>query len=91
MKYKLFGWAMALLMVFCALTASVLEAEKGSYRVHQHLEFRGPDAGCDCDGTELCTHLPLVLIDTGGQEIPGEPIVDENNTEIGHTTAADGA
>lgn len=74
MKYKLFGGVMALLMIFCALAASALEAKDGPYRVHQHLEARGPDEGCDCDGSQLCTHLPLVLIDTGGQEIPGAPL-----------------
>ena len=91
MKYKLFGGAMALLMVFCALTASVLEAEKGSYRVHQHLEFRGPDAGCDCDGTELCTHLPLVIIDTDGEAIPGVPQTEEGSEKEIFTTTAAGA
>ena len=72
MKYKVFGIAMTAVMLVCALSATVLEAEAGPYRVHQHQTARGPDAGCDCDGTELCTHLPLVVIDTGGQEIPGE-------------------
>ena len=76
MKYKLFGGAMALVMLFCALAATAFEAEEGPYRVHQHLTARQPDAGCDCDGTELCTHLPLVIIDTGGEAIPGEPLND---------------
>ena len=89
MKYKLFGGAMALVMLFCALAATAFEAEKGPYRVHQHLTARGPGAGCDCDGTELCTHLPLVIIDTGGAEIPGVPMgLDENGEEIYSTTAA---
>ena len=73
MKYKIFGVTMALLMLFCALAASAFEAAEGPYRYHQHLEARGPDAGCDCGGTELCTHLPLVIIDTGGEAIPGMP------------------
>ena len=73
MKYRIFGVTMALLMLFCALAASAFEAAEGPYRYHQHLEARGPDAGCDCGGTELCTHLPLVIIDTGGEDIPGMP------------------
>ncbi len=43
-----------------------------SGRVHQHLTARR-DTGCECSGGQLCTHLPLIMIDTGGQEIPGLP------------------
>ena len=91
MKYKLMGGAMAALILVCALAASALEAGEGPSRVHQHLSARGPDAGCDCDGTQLCTHLPLVIIDTGGQEIPGVPIGEEDyyGEEL-YTTAEDG-
>ena len=71
MKYRVFGIAMAVLMLLCAFAANAFEAEEGPYRYHQHLEARGPDAGCDCDGTELCTHLPLVIIDTGGRRSRG--------------------
>ena len=91
MKYKLMGGAMAALILVCALAATALEAGEGPVRVHQHLSSRQPDAGCDCDGTELCTHLPLVMIDTGGQEIPGAPNGEEDyyGEEL-YTTAEDG-
>ena len=83
---------MALLMIFCALAASALEAREGPNRVHQHLTSRGPDAGCDCGGTELCTHLPLVVIDTGGEDIPGEPLNDHYDAAgTSFTTTAEGA
>ena len=74
MKYKIFGLAALALVFLCALAATAVEAGEGPYRYHQHLEARGPDAGCDCGGTELCTHLPLVIIDTHGVEIPGVPL-----------------
>ena len=91
MKYKLLGGAIALLVLVCALAASALEAEEGPARDHQHLSSRGPDAGCGCDGAELCTHLPLVIIDTGGQEIPGAPNGEEDDYgEELYTTAEDG-
>ena len=77
MKYKALGVAMAALVLLCALAANAFEAEEGPYRYQQHLEARGPDAGCDCDGSELCTHLPLLIIDTGGVEIPGVPLSSE--------------
>lgn len=86
MKYKVFGLAMAAVMLVCALSATAFEAKEGPYRVHQHQTARGPDAGCDCSGTELCTHLPLVVIDTGGAEIPGMPVKQEDGTETFTTT-----
>lgn len=90
MKYKLLGGAMVVLILVCALAASVLEAEEGPARIHQHLSARGPDAGCGCDGAELCTHLPLVIIDTGGQEIPGAPMGYDADGETIYSTTADG-
>lgn len=90
MKYKLLGSAMVVLILVCALAASVLEAEEGPARIHQHLSARGPDAGCGCDGAELCTHLPLVIIDTGGQEIPGAPVGYDADGETIYSTTADG-
>ncbi|MCL2562796.1 MAG: CotH kinase family protein [Oscillospiraceae bacterium] len=46
-------------------------------RYHQHLERPSEaDLGyCwDCDDHMLCTHLPLIIIDTFGAEIPGRPL-----------------
>ena len=73
MKYKVGGALLALVMILVALLAAPEDEDSASYRVHQHLTSRQPDAGCTCDGSELCTHLPLVVIDTGGEEIPGVP------------------
>ena len=58
----------------------MLDRENPNNRVHQHEVARQPDEGCDCEGNELCTHLPLIIIDTGGQEIPGEPLSDDGLT-----------
>ena len=91
MKYKAFGIAMTAVMLLCALAATAFEAEEGPYRYHQHLAARQPDASCDCDGSELCTHLPIIRIDTGGQDIPGEVIRDENDHAVGFTTTSTGA
>ena len=74
MKYRVFGVAMTAVMVLSVAVLSFYSTENPSHRIHQHQTARGPDAGCSCDGTELCTHLPLILIDTDGQEIPGEPV-----------------
>ena len=92
MKYKITGIAMAVVMFICALAASTIEADEDTNRVHQHLTARQPDEGCDCDGSELCTHLPLVIIDTDGQEIPGS-VTEERDAygEALYETAADGS
>jgi len=46
-------------------------------RHHQHLE-RPSEAGLGdclrCGGDILCTHLPVIIIDTFGQAIPGRPL-----------------
>lgn len=62
-------------------------------RYHQHRErpADGPCAGHK-DGETLCSHLPLVLIDTGGEAIPGVPIDDGDGdrSDDRFTTTADG-
>ncbi len=72
MKYKLFGGAMAVVMLFCALAASAVEAQEGPYRSPPAPD-RPParTRAAAATAAELCTHLPLVVIDTGGEEIPG--------------------
>lgn len=91
MKYKLIGIFGIFVILLAAAAAPVLEADvKESPRIHQHLTARR-DTGCDCGGTELCSHLPLVIIDTGGQEIPGAVTErkDRFNQTV-YTTAEDG-
>lgn len=91
MKYRVIGTLAAVLMLLTVLLTSAWSDEGPANRVHQHLTARQPDAGCDCDGSELCTHLPLVFIDTGGQEIPGK--VTGQTDDFGetiNTLAADG-
>ena len=90
MKYRAAGVLALIAMLVSTLVATALGTDSPNRRIHQHLTARGPDAGCDCDGSELCTHLPLVVIDTGGQAIPGDPIVDEENHVVGFTTTQEG-
>ena len=80
MKYRALGIAAAAVMILLAGAAVMLDRENPNNRVHQHEVARQPDEGCDCEGDELCTHLPLIIIDTGGQEIPGEPLSDDGLT-----------
>lgn len=91
MKYKIIGVAGLIAVLCCVMFVNGMDDDNERNRIHQHLTSRQPDAGCDCDGTELCTHLPLVVIDTGGQEIPGVPTgeTDMFDEEL-YTVAEDG-
>ncbi len=79
MKYRWMGFAGLALVFVTVLAAGALESDNPTNRVHQHLTARQPDEGCDCDGSQLCTHLPLVIIDTGGVEVPGEPVGEDGS------------
>lgn len=91
MKYKVLGLAALAVMLLAAAAAASLEPEtQEKVRIHQHLTCRA-DTGCGCGGRELCSHLPLIVIDTNGQKIPGA--VTEGRDRFGqavYTTAEDG-
>ncbi len=91
MKYRVTALVMTLVMLSSVVLATLADSETVTNRVHQHLTARQPDAGCDCGGGGLCTHLPLVLIDTGGQDIPGKITgrVDEYGESV-NSLAPDG-
>lgn len=95
MKYRILGAAMTVVMVLVMAAFSLSSPENPKQRVHQHQTARQPDAGCSCDGSELCTHLPLIVIDTGGAEVPGEVLPDSKVPETGEynafTTGEDGS
>ena len=92
MKYRIFGITAAVLMIAAVILCLYIDAdEKDVSRYHQHMSARQPDEGCDCDGSELCTHLPLLIIDTGGKEIPGVPLNDSSPDEEVFSTAEDGS
>ena len=85
MKYKL----LALMVSLAAGTA----LEGAPSRYHQHLEEPGYTPCADHGDGVFCSHLPLVFIETGGQEIPGVPIPDGDGDrqDDRFTTAPDGS
>jgi len=61
------------------LLFSVMLIDRGddALRVHQHLNRPNENALDACltaDEDALCTHLPLIVIDTMGQDVPGRPL-----------------
>ncbi len=92
MKYKRLGAAACAVVLFMSVFNWGLLFGDTSKRVHQHLSASVKQE-CTRDHTddELCTHLPLICIDTDGQDIPGKGIKDENGEHLGYTTTADGS
>ncbi len=88
MKKKLIGLAVCALAFGTAVAAGEL-TEKESKRYHQHLEEPGY-IPCRNHGEEtFCSHLPLILIDTQGEEIPGVPLIKGRNPV--YTKTVDGS
>ena len=82
MRYKLFGLVSMAVMLAVSITAVSVGSDNQNVRIEQHVSARQPYEGCGCDQSELCTHLPLVVINTGGSEMPGEPIVSTVGSEV---------
>ena len=89
MKRLITGLLVCALCVGLAAVATVADFEKKESRVHQHLEA-GEKMACSHGTNLLCTHLPLVEIETGGHDIPGAPILDDKGFIVDYTvTEAD--
>ena len=93
MKYKRMALAACALLLLLSATnlSAVLTDEHPRY--HQHLERPAYTPCADHGEDLLCSHLPLVLIDTGGEAIPGVPIRDGDGSRSNDTftTTADGS
>jgi len=88
-----------ILLSIVALVLVTFGADDDVQRFHQHLERPSEaDLGdcLDCGEGVLCTHLPLIIIDTFGAEIPGRPlafgtgIYNDPDTLFNFHTTADG-
>ena len=70
MRKKVILCVVILLLFAACLLAARLEAGDHD-RVHQHLEA-SEVVECTHEASVFCTHLPLISLDTGGRQIPGE-------------------
>ena len=84
MKRIVIGLLVCALCVGVAAVATMADFEKKESRIHQHLEA-GEKAPCSHEADLLCTHLPLVEIETGGRDIPGAPILDDKGFIVDYT------
>lgn len=72
MKHKVIGMIAAVCMAGAVFGLAQAEEDNPRVRIHQHREPLPEECGCSAE--QLCTHLPLVVIETGGEEIPGARI-----------------
>ena len=90
MKYKLMGlFAAALTLVAIIIISKSMPEDNGNrYIEHVVAEEKEP---CKAHTQDiLCSHLPIVSINTNGKEIPGKPVYDEEFNVIDYTLAEDG-
>ena len=90
MKYKIIAITLAALLLGVIACGSVMPRimKTENDRYHQHLEAEEKTA-CRHEGDVFCTHLPVIVIDTGGVEIPGKAFHDENG-DTHYTTTPEG-
>ena len=93
MKYKAIGiTALAVILVLGSINWQYVFGIDTQKRYHQHWDApqKTPCKTAHAGG-ELCTHLPIISINTGGKTSPGATLKDENGRETGYTTAPDGS
>lgn len=90
MKYKIIAITLVALLLGVIACGSVMPRimKTENDRYHQHLEAEEKTA-CRHEGDVFCTHLPVIVIDTGGVEIPGKAFHDENG-DTHYTTTPEG-
>lgn len=90
MKYKTIVIALGVLLVGVFACGLIMPEflNTGSERYHQHVEAEEKSV-CQHVEDVFCTHLPVIQINTGGVEIPGVALHDENGKTY-YTTTADG-
>ena len=81
MKYKLIGITVVAAVLAVTIGMSLVTSDEETGRFIEHLDAEQKTPCTDCTA-ELCTHLPIVKIDTQGKDIPGEVILNEAG---GHT------
>ena len=92
-KYQFIAVAAIVAVVAAGVVGTLADANKLlPERYHQHEKAqkladlpeadRAAASGTNTDAATFASHLPVVSIDTGGQEIPGELVRDENGKTI---------
>lgn len=90
MKYKLIGLLQVALTLLAIFIISISMPADNGKRYIEHIDAE-PKAECiEHNDGGLCTHLPIVMIETGGVTIPGRPIYNDNHAITGYTLTDSG-
>ena len=76
MKYKIIGISVTALVLITVLCISFIMPEDNGKRYIEHIMAEEKMPCTSHEDDTLCTHLPIVSINTNGTEIPGKPIYD---------------
>jgi len=90
LKYRLVGIITTVSVLMAVFLISFWLAKDKIVRYVEHRDEPKKEECIQHQNGELCSHLPLVIIDTNGAEIPGRPIHGQNGRAIGYTMAPDG-
>ncbi len=90
MKYKIIGLTVAALMLTAVILVSRTMPEENGTRYIEHIKAEEKMPCTSHKEETLCTHLPIVSINTNGADIPGKPVYDEEYRVIDYTLAQDG-
>ncbi len=90
MKYKLIGLSTLALTLIAIIFISSIMPEDNGKRYIEHVMAEEKQPCYEHTEDTLCTHLPIVSINTNGAEIPGKPIYDSDYHVIDYTKAPDG-
>ncbi len=90
MKYKLIGLSAVALTLVAIIFISKSMPEDNGTRYIEHIMAEEKAVYETHKDDEFCSHLPLVSIDTYGNEIPGKPIYDEDFDVTDYTLSKDG-
>ena len=89
MKRIIIGLLVCALCVGLSAAVTMADFKRKESRIHQHL-VAGEKALCSHEANLLCTHLPLVEIETGGHPIPGAPVLDDKGFIVDYTVTEAG-
>ncbi len=90
MKYKLIGLSATTLTLIAVIFISMYMPEDNGTRYIEHILAEEKTECISHSDNTLCSHLPIVNINTNGAEIPGKPVYDEEFNVIDYTLAQDG-
>lgn len=89
MKNKLILLAAAVCILLCSLVFYQVENTGSWSRVHQHITAAQQEQATQT-GAGLVTHLPIVELQTDGQNIPGGVLLDGDGEKLGYELSETG-